>query len=58
MTEEARKRNAIMTAIQNHETRIADLESKDGGWAGWARQLIIALIAALLGILGYTELVL
>ena len=58
MTEEARKRNAIMQAIQNHEARLTDLEAKDNGWAGWARQLIIALIAALLGILGYTEFVL
>lgn len=58
MSEEARIRNAIMAAIQNHEVRLAALEKKENGWEKWARQLIMALITALLAILGYTELVL
>jgi len=56
MSEEARIRNAVMKSIQNLEKRVAALESAGGGWGEWARRLIIALIAALLAVLGYKEL--
>ena len=58
MSEEARIRNAIMSSIQNLEERVAKLEKGENGWERWARQLIMALITALLAILGYTRFVL
>jgi len=64
MSEDMRRRNAIIISLKNLTLRVEKLESRlskldannGGGWEIWARQLIVALISALLAVMGYKAL--